>query len=224
VSELPQLDPNWTRRQKHSQDRSPLVAGLVVTAIALAGLWVVRAELEMQGARRQAESNSQAIGAVAVQRLRAWRRSEQARTRQRFDSQHNEGIRTPFFAGSNIGGKEIHRCRYAGTAVYQTGPCKAPWMEAPALPGSTRQQRVNDQARMQARAEAKLQMEQNRLSAVTARPGQPWQPTIAMGSARARCENAKASRDAAYLAAGNNRTFDFIRRWNDFVFDACKQV
>jgi hypothetical protein len=71
MSELPQLDPNWTRRRQHSQDRVPVVAGLVVTAIVLGGRWLARSQLEMQETLQQANSNSQILGAMTESITRA---------------------------------------------------------------------------------------------------------------------------------------------------------
>jgi hypothetical protein len=35
---------------------------------------------------------------------------------------------------------------------------------------------------------------------------------------------AKAARDDAYRQMGNRRTFDFIRAWDDYVYNACKHT
>lgn len=39
-----------------------------------------------------------------------------------------------------------------------------------------------------------------------------------------RQDNSRAARDDAYRRVGNDRTFNFIRAWDDYVYNACKRT
>ena len=78
---------------------------------------------------------------------------------------------------------------------------------------------------MRLAAEARLAEEQRRFQAAA---GIVIQPAVrstgapATGPNSPRCADAKARRDEAYRIVGNQRTFDFIRQWQDIVYEACK--
>ena len=81
------------------------------------------------------------------------------------------------------------------------------------------------QARARAHAEARLRAEEGRFAALTGAGG--WSSSGSSPysvSARDRCAIAKAERDAAYRLVGNDRNYDFIRHWNDVVYEACKDT
>lgn len=222
MNPVPELDPNWVRRQQHSLPDHSNTLALVITALLIgvaAYLWKSSADRETALANAKAASAAMAAGAQArtlrdqEARRISGRIEELQRSRNAIDQ---EGI------GSSIGGRAIHRWGYAGTSGLQLGPCKAPWVELPAEGTGSRAQRVWEQERMQAAADAKLRVEQARLASLAG--SDTWAPGYSqpVPSAQARCADAKAQRDEAYRIVGNNRTFEFIRRWDDIVFEACK--
>lgn len=125
--------------------------------------------------------------------------------------------------------RQLYRCvDQSGATSIQNVPCPASssvtWAQAvPAespLQSSLRQQEWNRQ-----QAEARLRQEEARFAASTGggNTSQAYYPApSARQSNSARCQDAKNARDQAYRIAGNNRTFEMIRAWNDFVFEACK--
>lgn len=125
--------------------------------------------------------------------------------------------------------RQLYRCvDQVGTTSIQNSPCPASSSvtssqaipaESP-LQSSLRQQEWNRQ-----QAEARLRKAEAGFAAATGtgNGSQAYYPvTGARQSNSARCQDAKNARDQAYRIAGNNRTFEMIRRWNDFVYESCK--
>lgn len=125
--------------------------------------------------------------------------------------------------------RQLYRCvDQGGTTSIQNGPCpetssvtssQAIPAESP-LQSSLRQQEWNRQ-----QGEARLRQAEAGFAEATGtgNGSQAYYPaTGARQSNSARCQDAKNARDHAYRIAGNNRTFEMIRRWNDFVYESCK--
>ena len=127
--------------------------------------------------------------------------------------------------GSSIDGRAIHECEYRGHSYLQLKPCESPWVERSGPGPSSRRERVAEQELIRQLSEAKLQRELTRLAAATpALRAQSYSSNSAAEPKRARCERAKAYRDEIYRRVDNNRDFDLIRRLNDQVYEACKDV
>lgn len=183
-----------------------------------------RAHFEVEAAGSQAHRQSAELAAMAHQRQTDALEDERTVVHYITEAQARE---LEGDTGSSIGDKAIHHCGYRGSDGYQLGPCKAPWVDVPTARVSTRQQNVAQQAWMKARAEAQLRAELRRFAALTGQQGGSWQPEYMPNpedTARQRCEYTKAQRDEAYRLAGNRRSIDFIRRWDDIVFQACKDA
>jgi hypothetical protein len=160
---------------------------------------------------------TEAASTAASQRAQERLRIERLMA-QRFPA----GVQTIATPVGSIDGREIHRCGYQGTVTYVTGPCPPPWTDVGSSRGSTRQQSIYEQANMRARAEANLRREQQRFNELTRQGGYAVQAQTPSSSASIRCARAKAQRDEAYRFVGNNRTFEFIRSWDEIVYNACK--
>ena len=125
--------------------------------------------------------------------------------------------------------RQLYRCvDRSGVTSIQNAPCPASssvtWAQAvpveTPLQSGLRQQEWNRQ-----QAEANLRREEARFAAATdtGNASQAYYPApSARQSNSARCQDAKNARDQAYRIAGNNRTFEMIRAWNDFVYESCK--
>jgi hypothetical protein len=89
---------------------------------------------------------------------------------------------------------------------------------------STPAERAAQDSWVRQQAEARLRAEQARFAQLTGQGQVIWQPGISnpTPSNQSRCARAKADRDAAYAVAGNQRSFEFIRRWDEVVYEACK--
>jgi hypothetical protein len=197
---------------------------ILVSAGVLAVLLVVgRAYLERDDARLAAEQQSRQLAATAHQRLVDRWEDERVRVHYITEAEAERQLAQGMTA-SSIAGKSIHRCVYFTSSFYQTGPCQAPWVDAPQESPYSRRENVAEQARARARAEAQLQAEQNRFAALTGQRSWagPAYSTNENASARRSCAFAKAERDEAYRLAGNDRNFNFIRYWDDIVYEACK--
>jgi hypothetical protein len=224
MSNLPQFDPSWTRRPRPvPKDDTSLVPTFVVVAVVLAGMWFVRQRFELQAAHTAAENRARELAAAAAIRPRAEEQSKRA---------HQNGLataqsisRADEFTQSSFNGQAIHRCAYLSSEVYQASPCQAPWVDEPQTRGYSRRDEVAEQAYIRQKADAKLRAEESRFAALTGQESRTWQPGYVANPrevARQRCEWTKAQREEAYRIVGNNRTFDFIRHWNDLVVEACK--
>jgi len=226
MNDLPHIDPAWIRkRQRPVQEESLLVPILLSAGVLAVLLLMARAFLETDDARAAAARRSKEIAESAHQRLSDRLEDERVPvhyiTEAEADRQLAQGM-----TGSSIEDRSIHRCVYRTSSSYQTEPCKAPWLDAPQERGYSRQENVAEQARAQARAEARLRAEEDRFAALTGQQSwsQPAYSTDSRGTARQRCAIAKAQRDEAYRLVGNNRTFNFIRGWDDVVYEACKNT
>lgn len=87
-----------------------------------------------------------------------------------------------------------------------------------------RQDGIAEQERVRRNAEAKLAYEMQRFAALSNQNGYSSPYSQPSNSNQSRCAQAKADRDQAMRLVGNNRTFDFIRQWDDIVFEACKRT
>ena len=125
--------------------------------------------------------------------------------------------------------RQLYRCvDQSGTTSIQNMPC-------PATSSVTSAQAISEESPLQSsirqqewsrqQAEARLRQEEARFARATgtANANQAYYPaSSARQSNSARCQDAKNARDEAYRIAGNNRTFEIIRSWNDFVYESCK--
>jgi hypothetical protein len=126
--------------------------------------------------------------------------------------------------------RQLYRCvDGAGLTSIQNAPCpatsSATWAasvptETP-LQASLRQQEWNRQ-----QGEARLRQAEAQFAQATGagNSSHAFSPATANVAAGGRCQSAKNQRDEAYRIAGNNRTFEMIRGWDDFVYEACKGV
>jgi hypothetical protein len=224
MDELPRIDPSWTRRRRPPERENSFVGIIVASAVVLlTGAWMGRTHFEGEAAGSQAQRQSAEMAALARRRQADALEDERTVVHYISESQARE---LEGDTGSSIGDKAIHYCGYRGSDAYQLGPCKAPWVDVPTPQViSSRQRNVAEQAWMKERAEAQLRAEQRRYAALSGQQAGSWQPGYApnpVDAARQRCEYTKAQRDEAYRLVGNNRTFDFIRHWDDVVFQACK--
>jgi hypothetical protein len=188
-----------------------------VVVIAVLVLWFARREAELRDARRIAQQMTEAASAVAAKRQQERVRLAQMMARR--SPTGTQSIASPTAYGDP---REIHRCSYQGTVEYVTGPCPPPWTDVVVAQGPSRQPDRYEQARVRANGEAALRREQQRFNELTAQGGAGTLAPSPGLSPSDRCAFAKIKRDAAYRAAGNNRSFNFIRSWDDYVYNACK--
>jgi hypothetical protein len=126
--------------------------------------------------------------------------------------------------------RQLYRCvDGAGLTSIQHAPCPASssvtW--AGAVPAESAQEAsLREQAWNRQQAEARLRQEEARFAQATGagNASQTYYPATANVASSGRCQSAKNQRDEAYRIAGNNRTFEMIRGWDDFVYEACKGV
>jgi hypothetical protein len=215
---LPEIDPNWRRRRVQREEPGtiwlPVVLGLCVLGLA----WHLRSPTATE--RLPPESvipPAQAAEAAPPQPM-----SEEA---QRAIQEQADWSRRQAENASSINGKIVRRCRYQSSESLQTEPCRYPWVEVVSGDDGSRWQRVQDQEQMRLAAEARLAEEQRRFQAAVGGSSDQtvYESTVAAsGPNSTRCIDAKARRDEAYRVVGNRRSFEFIRRWQDIVYDACK--
>jgi hypothetical protein len=225
MSDLPELDPNWMRtRQRPQKDESFLGLILVTTGVLAALAWVGRTYAESDHARRAAAENSTALAAAAHERLMD--RLEDERHPLHYISEAEADRQLAEASGSSTADKSMHKCFYGAGPYVQAGPCNSRWLDAPQQSNYSRAQNAAEQARERAQAEAKLQAQEARFARLTGQPTwvQPGYSANPQPSERQRCEWAKAERDQAYRLVGNDRTYDFIRHWDDVVYEACKNT
>ncbi len=223
MHELPRIDPGWTRRRRPPEPDNSFAAVIVFSVgVLLAGTWTWRSQVALESASLSAQQRSKAIAAAALLRQSE---AHDERIVLNYLSEEQAARELKAAGSASIEDKAIHRCVHGNQDTYQLGPCRAPWADAPHRRAYSRQQNVAEQAAMQARAEARLRAEERRFAALTGQHAGGWQPGYSAGSSDAtqhRCASAKARRDEAYRLVGNDRTFDFIRDWDDVVFQACK--
>lgn len=126
--------------------------------------------------------------------------------------------------------RQLYRCVDGnGATSIQNAPCppssSVTW--AASIPvESPEQASLRQQAWNRQQAEARLRQEEARFAQATGaeNASRTYYPASANVAPSGRCQSAKNARDEAYRIAGNNRTFEMIRRWNDIVYDACKDV
>jgi hypothetical protein len=220
----PDIDPNWMRRRR-PPERDYTILGVALAVFMLVALAAYGLYTGM-ATPRVAPANVPAPALAADADLE--RRSRLAEQAQAMQSQRQEAARQAAAdggTGSSINGRPIHRCVYAGHESLQAAPCASPWVDAGQFERGSRWARVEDQEQMRRDAEAKLRVEERRFAAAAGLESGPqvyYPPASPVASAQARCALAKADRDRAYKLVGNDRSFDFIRRWDDIVFEACK--
>jgi hypothetical protein len=221
---LPEIDPNWRRRRI---EREPAGNAWLPIGIGLLVLSVVGYAKVQRGATEVAALLPMPAASPADPEgeRRARLMAEQEVLRRSLEDQRLATVAEQQALGS-INGRQIHRCAYAGTESLQSSPCVVPWVEVAQGGDESRWQRVQEQEQMRLAAEARLAEEQRRLqAAIGVQQAQVrYSAPAASGSiSSSRCAMAKAERDEAYRVAGNNRRFEFIRWWTDYVFEACKQ-
>lgn len=223
MSQLPQIDPNWTRRRRAATDDNSVI-WLALTTLAVVSLlvWLFRGEAQFATGRNAAEAQSQALAKEALLRQKDAMALGPSEISYISEAEANRQIAA---ANGSFQDETIYHCVSASVDTYQLGPCRAPLVEARYSRDYSRRDAVEAQARMRMRAEAQLRAEEQRFAALTGQTGGTWTPGIVGNppdASRQYCEEMKAQRDAAYRAVGNNRTFDFIRGWDDVVYRACK--
>jgi hypothetical protein len=217
MSGVPRLDPSWHRKPPPPPKSQSELFAVAVVIIAALVLWVARREAELRDARQTAQQLTQAASAAASRQVQ-----ERLRAEQMPAPSYPATISSGSTATGSFDGREIHRCGYQGTVSYVTGPCPLPWADVGSVQVTSRQQDIYEQANMRAQAEANLRREQQRFNELTGQGGFAAQAQASGYSPASRCAQAKADRDRAYRMVGNNRTFEFIRGWDDYVYNACK--
>jgi hypothetical protein len=200
MSQLPQIDPNWSkRRHQPSEDRALPFILIASTGVLIIGVWLAKTHAQAQDEIRASAERVRAANAVAVH--------------------------------AQLEADRLRRQWMARSVISQP-----PYTVARVLPGyfpppidsdSARRARIQEDRRVRQQAEARLRAEQQRFAALTGQGGVPYSsaPTFdARPSNQARCAQAKADRDYAYRIVGNDRTFNFIRHWEDVVYEACKNT
>lgn len=226
MSELPRIDPSWSRKPRSvPKEDSFLLVILISAAVLLPALWVARDHHDLDSANRAAKKQSTALAAAA--HLRQLDDMENERTVLHYITEAQANRELAAANGATFQDKEIHRCVYGSSDTFQLGPCRAPWREAPQTRSYSRRESIAKQNQTRLRAEARLRAEEQRFAALTGQQAGSWQPGYTSNpgdTARQRCALAKSQRDEAYRLVGNNRTLEFIRHWNDIVFQACRNV
>ncbi len=116
--------------------------------------------------------------------------------------------------------QQVHKCVEGGKTIYQSAPCAngAPRKSWDATPqpetyaNQVRLERIRQQNRI--RAQGGSYQASARGGGSGAVVSQYRDPGL--------CQAAKDRRDAAYRAAGVNRSFEFSRQMDDQVYAACK--
>lgn len=126
--------------------------------------------------------------------------------------------------------RQLYRCvDRSGATSIQSAPCPATssvtWA-APVPVETPLQASLRQQAWDRQQAEARLRQEEARFAQATGtgNTSHVYHPAGAETASSGRCQRAKNERDEAYRIAGNNRSFEMIRRWDDIVYEACKGV
>ena len=226
MDKTPRIDPNWTRKPPRPAKDDSFLAVLLLSAVVVLGtLWFARAHADLQEALGAARAKSDAVATSAHRRQREQR--EHAHVELRYISEAQAAREIAAAHGSSFQDQTIHRCIHGRNDTHQLGPCRAPWVEAPVGRSHSREPSQAQQAYARQQAEARLRAEQQRFAELTRQPTVAWQPGYSTSpgeGARQHCAWAKGQRDEAYRRAGNHRNFDFIRHWDDFVYEACKNA
>jgi hypothetical protein len=222
---LPRLDPNWTRRPPPPPPKDDSFVGqvLITLVVVCLAIWFTRSRHEVDAAQVAASARSKELAMQA--HIRQQNAPAPGSDEVRYISEA-EAARQIAAAGGQYQDNQIHRCVSRSADTHQLGPCRAPFVEAPYSSGYTRQDEIAEQARVRREADARLRAEEQRFAALTGQSAGSWPRGYSANpndAARERCAWVKAQRDEAYRLAGNNRTFDFIRSWDDAVFEACKE-
>jgi len=223
MSELPKIDPSWTRRPRPPAKDDSYLGHIITTVIVLSLLvWLGRTHFESEAVRQAAAESSNA----QLEQADLRQKQVQANDEVTYISEA-EADRQIAAASSPGQDDSIRRCVSGSADTYQLGACRAPYVEAGYAPANSRQQNIAEQERMRLDAEAKLRAEQQRFAALTGQASGSWQQGYSSSPnqpPRQRCAMTKAERDAAYRAVGNNRSFEFIRFWDEAVYAACKDT
>lgn len=218
---LPAIDPNWRRRRVEREPRGNAWLPIIITLLVLVVVGYARTK-RSSGEGDPPSPIPAAANAEAESDRRARLAAQQEEAMRDHEADRLAAVAEQPSMGS-INGRQIHRCAYAGSESLQTSPCQAPWVEMGQGVDGSRWQRVQEQEQMRLAAEARLAEEQRRLQAAVGTQQAPVYYSSAGPSPSTRCSRAKAERDEAYRVVGNRRTFDLIRWWNDYVYEACKQ-
>lgn len=206
------------RRRRASADDSDRLSKVAAAVFLVAVVLVVGANFREKKLLREDLRTAQA--------------QEQARiVNDQVDMQHAELERQRVqFEQVAQSQRQLYRCvdRDGATSI-QNAPCPATssvtWAES--VPVETPlEASLREQARNRQQAEARLRQVEAQFARATGagNTSQTFYPTGASAASNGRCQSAKIQRDEAYRIAGNNRTFQMIRHWNDYVYEACKGV
>jgi hypothetical protein len=211
---------NRPPRGRHGQASDDLVikiaAGLVVAILAISGVYSYR-EAHAADVRAQAiEQERQRTVAAAAEARRAAERAQFAE----WQAAHAARATTDAQA-------TMYKCRdAAGVVAIQNWPCASGaatewergYQARDDLDAAGARQRAAELARHEAEVAQYTQIYGDRPSAIDYSPGPQPSGNVA------RCAEAKRYRDAVYRQAGNHRTYDLIRRMDDYVYEACKDT
>jgi hypothetical protein len=205
------------RRRPERDDSSDTLVKVVAAILVIALVAGVAGLLKANRAQAQARAV-----ALAAERAEHEARNAEASLAQALRLQAVQAQR------ANPPQRQLYRCMGSqGLVSVQDVPCaqaaQAGHQQTITISAHEESRRQQEWTRLQ--AEARLKEAQANLAAAlggsSASPG--YRATADSGESNAmRCQSAKARRDEAYRIAGNNRTFDMIRRWNDIVYEACK--
>ncbi len=125
------------------------------------------------------------------------------------------------FVACTASGQSVYKCRDAkGTPVYQSEPCANAEKRWDTQPSATT---WDDYYKRQA-AERKIAADRRHMRVRAQEIAAGASPVgAAVGpQASSACQQAKSQRQAAYDAAGLNRSFELSRQMDDMVYNACK--
>lgn len=121
----------------------------------------------------------------------------------------------------SAGAQSVYKCRDAkGQPVYQSEPCPEAEKRWDTQPSTT----TWDEYYKRQAADRKIAADRRHMRARARELSSGVGPTgasVSVPNADA-CRQAKAQRQAAYDAAGINRSFDLSRQMDDLVYNACK--
>ena len=122
---------------------------------------------------------------------------------------------------ASAGAQSIYKCRDAkGQPVYQSEPCPEAEKRWDTQPSTT----TWDDYYKRRDADRKIAADRRHMRARAgeiSRGNGPVGTSVGAENADA-CQRAKAHRQAAYDAAGLNRSFELSRQMDDMVYNACK--
>jgi hypothetical protein len=226
MNDLPKIDPSWNRKRTPAPREDSITAVvLVALAILLPAIGLARTHFEFESAQESARIRSQALAGAAHARLIERLENERAAVHYILEAQAKRELAADRRSTRPVTSGQ--RCVSASGGATYRGPCSGAWVDPPRESAWARERNIAEQARMRMRAEALLREQERQFVAQAGQPGSDWRtgyPVNPREAARQRCATATVQRDEAYRIVGNQRTYEFIRAWDDFVAKACRDT